>query len=166
MTISAELVERVRDCVGDTSESVTATVDALMSRRYAQAIGETNPLYFDAEYARSRGYTDVVVPPNFLPSYLDWSDGGTERELRPDGTPPGEMEWIPLEGVRIMGGGEEMIFHAPLVAGREVVMESSLDSVDSRQSRSGLMLILKIRNTYATTDGTAILTSIRTVLGR
>ncbi|MFF1261245.1 MaoC family dehydratase N-terminal domain-containing protein [Streptomyces sp. NPDC058321] len=166
MAIPAELVERVRACVGDTSEPMTATVDKLMSQRYARAIGDTNPLYFDAEYARSRGYEDVLVPPNFLPSYLDWSDGGPQEELRPDGTPTAEMEWIPLEGVRIMGGGEEMIFHSPLVAGVEVVLKSSLDSVDSRESRSGPMIILKIRNSYVTTDGRPIVTSIRTVLGR
>ncbi|WP_166909138.1 MaoC family dehydratase N-terminal domain-containing protein [Mycobacterium sp. DL440] len=166
MAVTEELVDKVRACVGDASETSTATIDALMSQRYARAIGETNPLYVDVEYARSKGYANVLVPPNFLPSYLDWSDGGAENELRPDGTPPGEMEWVPLEGVRLMGGGEEMIFHSPLVAGTEVVMHSVLDSAESRESKSGPMLILHIRNSYVTSDGAPILTSIRTVLGR
>lgn len=166
MAMTQELIEQIRSCIGDSSEPVRATVDRLMAQRYARAIGEDNPLYFDDKYARSKGFADVVVPPNFLPSYLDWSDGGPEDKLRPDGTPAGEMQWIPLEGVRLMGGGEEMIFHAPLVAGTEVVLRSSLDGVTSRDSRSGLMLILTIRNTYVTAAGEPILTSIRTVLGR
>jgi acyl dehydratase len=166
MTVSTELVDEIRRHVGDSSPPVSATIDALTAQRYARAIGEDNPLYFDEEYARSLGYDGVVVPPNFLPSYLDWSDGGPEDKLRPDGTPSTEMEWIPLEGVRIMGGGEEMRFHTPVTAGTEVVLTSSLDDVSSRDSKSGLMLILKIRNEYTTRTGKPLMTSIRTVLGR
>jgi acyl dehydratase len=65
-----------------------------------------------------------------------------------------------------MGGGEEMRFHAPVTAGTEVVLTSSLDDVSSRDSRSGLLLILKIRNEYTTRDGKPLMTSMRTVLGR
>jgi acyl dehydratase len=166
MAVTEELVERIRGRLGDTSESVRVTVDRLTAQRYARAIGEADPLYLDEKHAQSKGFADVLVPPNFLPSYLDWSDGGPEDTLRPDGTPAGEMRWIPLEGVRIMGGGEEMIFHAPLVAGTEVEMRSSLDGVTSRDSRSGPMLILTIRNSYVTVDGEPVLTSIRTILGR
>lgn len=165
--ITEELVEDLRGYVGSTSEPITAVVDGLMSRRYARAIGEQNPLYFDEEYARSQGYDGLVVPPNFLPSYLDWTDGGPEEELRPDGTPLGEMEWIPTEGIRVMGGGEEMKFHEPMIAGTEVVLTSELVEVSSRTTRSSsLMFILKIRNDYKTTDGKLLMASIRTVLGR
>jgi acyl dehydratase len=166
VAVTEQLVETVKGCVGDSSPEVRGTITALMSRRYARAIGEQNPLYLDAEYAKSCGYADVVVPPNFLPSYMDWSDGGDESELRPDGTSTDEMEWIPVEGIRLMGGGEETVFHEPLVAGTEVVMTSSLDEVTARESKSGPMLVLKIRNTYTTADGRPVLTSIRTVLGR
>lgn len=166
MPVTERLVETARACIGDQSPELRGTVTSLMSRRYARAIGETRPLYLDVHYARARGFDDVVVPPNFLPSYLDWSDGGDEAELRPDGTSSDDMSWVPVEGVRLMGGGEEMVFHQTLVAGTEVVLRSTLDDVTSRESRSGLMLILKIRNTYETAEGSPILTSVRTVLGR
>jgi acyl dehydratase len=166
MAVTEQLVADIQKCVGDSSPEVRGVVDGLTSRRYARAIGETNSLYLDPDYAKSRGYADVVVPPNFLPSLMDWSDGGDESTLRTDGTPADDMEWIPLEGVRLMGGGEETIFHAPLVAGTEVVMTSALDDVASRESKSGLMLILKIRNDYRTAAGAPVLTSVRTVLGR
>lgn len=166
MTVTQQLVDDVASRVGDSAGEARGIIDGLMSRRYARSIGETNPLYLDADHARSRGFADVVVPPNFLPSYMDWSDGGAEESLRVDGTAGDDMAWLPVEGVRLMGGGEETVFHAPLVAGTEVVMTSALDGVTSRESRSGLMLILKIRNDYTAADGTPVLTSIRTVLGR
>jgi acyl dehydratase len=166
MPVTMELVEEIRRHVGASSPPIRATIDALTVQRYARAIGEDNALYFDEEYAKSKGYEGVVVPPNLLPSYLDWTDGGPEESLRPDGTPAGEMEWIPTEGVRIMGGGEEMHFHAPCIAGTEVVLASHLDEVTSRESKSGLMVVLKIRHTYETSDGELLMTSVRTVLGR
>jgi acyl dehydratase len=166
VAITQQVVEAIKACVGVIAPEVRGTITSLMSRRYARAIGEDNPLYLDSEYAKLRGYADVVVPPNFLPSYMDWSDGGDESELRPDGTSTDEMEWVPVEGIRLMGGGEETVFHEPLVAGTEVVMTSALDEVTARESKSGAMLVLKIRNTYTTADGRPVLTSIRTVLGR
>lgn len=166
MAVTTELVDQIRQHVGASSPPIRVTVDALTSQRYARAIGEENPLYYDEQYARSKGYAGLVVPPNFLPSYLDWSDGGREEDLRPDGTPSAEMEWIPTEGVRIMGGGEEMHFHAPCIAGTEVVLTSHLDEVASRDSQSGLMFVLKVRNTYESSGGTLLMTSTRTVLGR
>ena len=34
-------------------------------RRFAEAIGDTNPLYLDEAYARARGYASVIAPPTF-----------------------------------------------------------------------------------------------------
>jgi acyl dehydratase len=166
MQVTTELVENIRSQIGDTSEPLSGVIDSMMSRRYARAIGETNPLYFDEEYAKSLGNAGLVVPPNFLPSYLDWTDGGPEDELRPDGTPLDEMKWLPSEGLRIMGGGEEMVFHAPLIAGTEVTLTSTLHDVESRESKGALMIILKILNTFTAADGTLLMTATRTVLGR
>lgn len=166
MAVTEELVDKIRASIGESAPEVRGTITTLMAQRYARSIGEDNPLYLDEDHARSKGHDGLLVAPNFLPSYMDWSDGGAESELRPDGTAADDMAWVPLEGVRLMGGGEEMIFHQPLVADSEVVLNSVLDDVSSRESRSGPMLILTIRNTYTTSDGAPILTSIRTVLGR
>jgi acyl dehydratase len=35
-------------------------------REFAEAIGDENPLYLDAEAARAAGYPDVIAPPTFL----------------------------------------------------------------------------------------------------
>ena len=166
MPVTDEIVRQVSNQIGASAEPLRVVIDRLTSQRYARAIGETDPLYFDVEEAQAAGFADVVVPPNFLPSYIDWSDGGDEGTLRPDGTPLVDMAWLPAEGVRIMGGGEEMVFHQPLVAGTEVVMNSTLLEVGVKDSRSGLMLIIRVRNSYTATDDAPIMTCTRTILGR
>jgi acyl dehydratase len=35
-------------------------------REFAEAIGDTNPLYLDPAAARAAGYRDVITPPTFL----------------------------------------------------------------------------------------------------
>ena len=60
-------------------------------------------------------------------------------QLQPDGTPhDGDM---PLGdgdlGLRVMGAGEEMELVNPVVAGTEVVLETTLESVTAKQTRSG-----------------------------
>ncbi|MFE3189420.1 MaoC family dehydratase N-terminal domain-containing protein [Nocardia sp. NPDC059240] len=42
------------------------TVEAGRLRFFAQAIGETDPVYTDVEAAKAAGYADLPVPPTFL----------------------------------------------------------------------------------------------------
>ena len=38
-------------------------------REYAEALGETNPVYFERDVARSAGFPDIVAPPTFCIVY-------------------------------------------------------------------------------------------------
>jgi acyl dehydratase len=38
-------------------------------REYAEVLGETNPVYFDRQAARSAGFRDIVAPPTFCIVY-------------------------------------------------------------------------------------------------
>src|SRR5690242_11409478 len=63
-------------------------------QRWAAAVGDRNPLYFDGEFARAHGYRDVIAPPLFLPVVtLGVADLGA---LRPDGVPGGFLGAVPL----------------------------------------------------------------------
>jgi acyl dehydratase len=105
-------------------------ISALLIRRYAAAVGDLNPLYTDAEYARSRGYADIVAPPNFIAAVINWSPGAAYDRLREDGTEAeSHLPGVPAKGVRVMGGGEEMSFEAPLVAGTVVARTTTLVEV-------------------------------------
>src|SRR5436309_15615271 len=44
-------------------------------REYANAVGETNPVYFDRDAAKEAGYRDVVAPPMFAVVYSAGSVG-------------------------------------------------------------------------------------------
>jgi acyl dehydratase len=142
-------------------------ISALVTMRYAAAVGETNPLYTDAAYARSRGFPDVVAPPNFIAAVINWSPGAPYDRLREDGTEAdSHLPGVPAKGVRVLGGGEEMSFAAPIVAGTSVARTTTLVEVGDRDSSQGPMLVARYRDVYRDASGAQLLHSIRTVLLR
>jgi acyl dehydratase len=142
-------------------------VSAVMIARYAAAVGETNPLYSDPDYARSRGHADMVAPSNLLAAVINWGPGAAYDRLREDGTEADtHLPGVPVAGVRVMGGGEEMTFARPVLAGTRVSRVTVLDDIGERSSNSGPMLVLRYRDRYRDGDGDLLLESVRTVLLR
>lgn len=68
MSAAADLRERV----GLAVEPWRYEVGAEKIREYATAVGETSPIYYDREAARSEGFRDVVAPPTFAVVYCRW----------------------------------------------------------------------------------------------
>jgi acyl dehydratase len=144
------------------------TLDAVAIGRYAMTIGATDPLHYDAAAARLAGYDDVLAPPNMLAAIVEWDAGTPEAELNRDGTPgDGEM---PLGdsalGLRVMGAGEEMELINPVVAGTQLVLETTLDAVTPKQARTGECVFVTTLNTFMSGDGAVLNRNRRTVVLR
>lgn len=152
MADMAGIAETFRARIGEVREERLGVVSATDIRRYARAVGDGNPLYHDAEYARSRGFADIVAPPNMVPSVMEWGGGEPEESLRPDGFPPGEFPRMP-RGVRVMGGGEKMVFHRFVVAGTEIRLASKLVEAYGKEGRSGGSSFSSMRTAIRTRTG-------------
>jgi len=165
--VSVEVLEGLRGQIGATQRHELGEVTSMMIRRYARAIGETDPVHLDPDAARAQGYPDVIATPNMLVGIVGWGDGGAESELRADGTEVGEhLPGIPASGVRVMGGGEEMHFHRDVVAGTTVTQEIELIDVTDKQTKEGAMAVVRYQVAFSDGDGQPLLSSSRTVLVR
>lgn len=164
-TDMTNIAETFRARIGEIREERLGVVGATDIRRYARAVGDENPLYHDADYARSRGFADIVAPPNMVPSIMEWGGGEPEESLRPDGFPPGEFPRMP-RGLRVMGGGEKMVFHKSVVAGTEICMTSELVEAYEKEGRSGGIVFLVYENRYTDAGGEPLLDCRRTVVIR
>ena len=144
------------------------TLDAVTIGRYAMTIGAADPSHYDSEAARSAGFADVVAPPNMLAAIAEWGIGTPEADLQPDGTPhDGDMPLGDGElGLRVMGAGEEMELVNPVVAGTELVVETTLEAVTPKQTRSGPCVFVTTLNTFAAAEGTVLNRNRRTVVLR
>ncbi|MGW4124833.1 FAS1-like dehydratase domain-containing protein [Nocardia sp. NPDC004711] len=167
LAVDEDLVERLRRHQETVSVVELGEVTPLLIQRYARAIGATDPIHFDEEHARSLGFRSVVAPVNLLPSIVDWTDGGDERDLRADGTVHDPLSpGIPSSGYRLMGGGEAMTFHTELQGRDRVRCQTRLDDLMLRRTRSGPMLVVVYENRFQTGEGESIMTCRRTILVR
>jgi acyl dehydratase len=143
------------------------TLDATTIGRYAMTIGATDPIHYDRAAARLAGYADVVAPPNLLAAVVEWGVGTPESDLQPDGTPAaGDTPLGDGLGVRVMGAGEEMELVNPVTAGMELVLETTLDSVSPKDTRSGPCVFVTTSHTFMAADGAVLNRNRRTVVLR
>jgi acyl dehydratase len=56
--------------VGHETAKVLTTIELADVRRFAEAIGDPNPLFSDADYARTLGFPASLTPPTYVVRYL------------------------------------------------------------------------------------------------
>ena len=91
-----------RSLIGTSSDAWIVEVERGAIRRFAEAIGDDNPLWRDAEFARSQGYPDVIAPPSFPVSFV-----------MPD-IPPW---WEGLDRKRFLAGEHGFSYTRPITVG-------------------------------------------------
>lgn len=140
-------------------------IDALWTQRYAIAIDDLDPLYFDHDYAQRHGYAAIVAPPNYLTTIRDEvSPGPLDSQLRADGLAVSSAP--PIPGLAVMGGGQAIVFHEPVYCGDEIVAEKEIVKIAPQQGRSGPMVVVAEEIRYRTVAGQPKLTLTNTVLYR
>ncbi|GAA4383013.1 MaoC family dehydratase N-terminal domain-containing protein [Actinomadura verrucosospora] len=167
MPVDETLLDSIRTNIGSETTHTLGPITALMIRRYARAIGESNPLHYDAEFARGCGHADIVAPPNLVTAITCWDEGPAAEDLSTDGTPrTPQLSGLPTSGVRVMGGGEDMEFHTPITAGTTVVERSTMIDAELLQGRTGRFIVVRYRHEFVDDAGLPLVTSTRKVLLR
>ena len=109
-------------------------------RRFAQAIGATDAVQFDAAYARTTRHGTIVAPPLFCQA-LTYDDVPPES-LPADGAP---LELcVPIPAQRAVGGGSDYTVHRLVRAGETIVVTSRLKDIYTKQGRSGLLYFVVV----------------------
>jgi acyl dehydratase len=157
---------KLESMIGCQGPELRGTATGRDIARYAVASGETSAIYVDEEAARDAGYAGIPCPPVMLSSVIEWGAGPDLRQLRPDGTGVGRESWLPLEGLRLMGGGQDLDFHEPVLAGADFVGRPTLESVEIKTGASGLLVLMVITTVFQDTSGVRLLTCRETLIAR
>ena len=135
--------------IGQESQPVTADVEKGAIIKFAQAIGDDNPVFNDEMAARQSRHGGLVAPPTFLRS-----------------VPVARAEYpfkMPYE--RLLDGGSEWEYFEPVRAGDRITAVSSITDINERAGRMGLMIIttyvITYRNQFDQVAATQTNTSIR-----
>lgn len=141
MSSLEEAAASIRQHVGMTGPVLTMTVEAGAIRRFAEAIGDPNPLYFDEEYARQTRWGGVIAPPTFLCTLL-----------APLPLPPVEF------GTMGLNGGNKFECFRPVRPGDVIAAQARLAEVRAVEGRSGGMLITEREISYTNQAGDLVAT--------
>jgi acyl dehydratase len=163
---SAELYRELDGMIGREGPRLQGKVLARDIERYAVASGESAPIYFSESAARGAGYEGIPAPPMMLSSVIEWGCGPAVGELRVDGTGVGRESWLPLDGVRLMGGGQDLVFHAPVLAGVDFYAQPALESVELKEGGAGAMVLMIITTEFRESGGEPLVTCRETLIAR
>jgi acyl dehydratase len=161
-----DLCEELKPYVGRSERTDLGIIRKEAFQRFAISADNLNPIFFEPEAARAAGYTDVIAPPLFLSAVRNWRLGPPQDALRSDGTTSHEFAFLPLEGLRIMGGGQDLDFHAPVTDGTRVSMELRLDGVELKRGRSGDLLLIRVTQIYRDAADRPLVTCRETFIAR
>jgi acyl dehydratase len=158
--------ERAKAVVGEVHELPLGRMSKKEFQRFAYATGDVNPRYVDDDAARAEGFPEAVAPPLYLSGVMGWEAGPAEDHLRPDGTGKTETVGLPLEGLRLMGAGQDIELHHDVVDGTDIVAHISLDGVELKEGRSGKLLFVRVLRRYVDGEGREVLTCRESFIAR
>ena len=138
------ITEEMRQLIGKTLDTIVFKVEEGAIQRYAQAIGDPNPLFNDLDYAKNTKYGRLLAPPGFT-GWPIKAGRPTEKlfaSLVKAGAPP-----------RILDGGIEFEFIEPIGAGDILTATSKIAKVTERETKLGKTMFTTLETTFVKQNG-------------
>jgi acyl dehydratase len=160
MTEGSEIGAELRGLIGIMTQPVVNEVERGAIRRYAEAVGNPNPLYSDLEYARNSRYGELICPPGFF---------GWPRKVSSDTMEMMGRLFAPLfkAGLfRILDGGVEYEFFLPVRAGDTLAWYAKFAGVREREGKTGKMIFLTMEISYINQNGDLVAKARQTFIAR
>jgi hypothetical protein len=153
-----EAYENTRALVGMVRSRDLGRIDRRDLDRFFAAVGAVAP--------PGAPGSPCAAHPLYLTAVLGWGAGPANEELRPDGTEILDTDAIPLSGLRLMGGGQDLEFHADVTEGMQVRTELTLEGAEIKDGRTGPILLLRLVRRYWDQQGTLLVTCRETLMAR
>ncbi len=140
-------------------------------KKFADSVGDYNPLFWDDEYARDSRYGSIIAPPGFF---------GWPGRWLPDMTFPPNPESSPFKTVeegprtvlarhgfsRNLDGGMEYEFFLPVRAGDALTAETIVKDITTREGRTGNIAFVTSETTYYNQNGDLVAKATATQINR
>ncbi len=133
--------------VGKRSEAVSNVVEKGAVRKFAEAIGDPNPLYIDEEAAKESRYGRLLAPPTF-PRTFEY----------------GEVEGVGPPGQGFIHGEHRIRYERPLLVGEEVLCYAEVKDYYEKEGREGTLGFLISERVGESPEGERIFTMTDTAV--
>jgi acyl dehydratase len=133
------ITDALKKLIGVSGEPITFKVEEGAIQRYAQAIGDPNPLFNDIENASKNKYGRLICPPGFT----GWPiKGGISvfklvDSLIKAGAP-----------TRLLDGGVEFEFFEPIGAGDMLTATTKIANITERETKMGKTMFTTVETAF------------------
>jgi hypothetical protein len=139
-----------KEGVGVWSRSALNEIERGAVRRFGEALGETNPIYFDAEAAKAQGYRDMVAPlafPFSLRSSLALQDVAPSHRT-------------------VLSSDQQIESFETICAGDKILVSSRIAELTQRPGNTGPLEFVVIEDEGRSPEGKLIYRTRRTLIVR
>ena len=144
--------------IGREYPPITYVVDipGVKIREYVEAVGDTNPLYVDEEYAKKSEFGGIIAPPTFAAVFT--LTPLADVIVDPD---------LAIDLLRMVHGAQEYEFYKPIRPGDKLTVKPRVADIYEKTSRSGAPLdFIIIESTVTNEKGEKVLVSKSTLICR
>lgn len=147
------LPEEITEFIGKSIGTVVCEVEKGSIKRFADAVGETNPLYWDEKYAEKTRYGSIIAPPGFFGWPVKLPRGMTFQRPTDISDPPEVTENLRAALAkagfwRVVDGGIEYEFFQPVCAGDVLTAKSIIKDIVGREGKTGKMAFMVMETAY------------------
>ena len=148
MTQESAITPEMKAAIGVESEPRTSEVETGAIIKFAEAIGDTNPIYNEEAAARQSRYGGMIAPPTFLRSI---NPGPLKVEFRSPYTAN-------------LDGGSEWEYFEPIRPGDRITVTTKIADLYERAGRLGNMLFMVRETNYVNQFGNTVAKQRTTVI--
>jgi len=151
--------EEMKQCIGLVDPPAVYEVEKGAIRRYADAVGDDNPLYRDEEYAAKTKYGGIISPPGFF----GWPVGTV-----PMGGAIGKAITAAMNAgyYRILDAGKSYEFFISVRPGDILVGSPQIADISEKEGKSGPMYIISFRTTFTNQNGDVVANAFQSFICR
>ena len=131
-----------RQAVGIEGPPMILEVEKGAIRKFAEAVGDSNPLWIDEEMSQTSSVGGVVAMPTFL------------RSMRPER--PQLPFGLPFQ--RLLDAGSEWEYFQPVRPGDRITAVSKLTDISERSGKLGTMIFMIVIISYTNQFGQVVAT--------
>ncbi len=127
------VTDEAKALIGKESEPYTVEIERGAIRRFAEAIGDSNPVFNDEKGARRTRFGGMIAPPTFCRSL----GTGARFDIR-----------LNLPSFRGLDGGSEWEYSEPIRPGDRITVVSRIADIREASGRLGTMVFIVVETRY------------------
>lgn len=145
------LPKELTQLIGKAGKKRLLEVEKGAIRKYADAVGDQNPLFWDEGYASKSRFGAMIAPPGFFGWPAKWLPVGPFVD-------PSYMDVVDAIGEAgysrgLFFGGAECDFYLPVRAGDVISATLRVKDIFEREGKNGKLIFLVMETTYVNQNG-------------